>query len=132
MAEWTSEQRLKGINYANKLDLFAMKAPDPQTEHATHELAREIRKRFTWSIELRKREIMVHVRKQNDFGGISINELIEATGYKKDILYPLATELESEHVIELRAVTPIGPRGRGRPAIRLFLAGNGNFSVRKT
>lgn len=131
MAEWTSEQRLKGMAYANRLDVLALKAPDPHTEHITHELAREIRKRFTYSPELRKKELMVHIRKHDGNGGISIPELMAATGYEKNVVYTLVRDLETSDVIKRQAT--VRPVGRGRPGqVRLFLTNKAIFSVSKT
>lgn len=120
MAEWSTRQRLKGLDLVNKIDLLASEAPTVHLENDLHRLCYEIRKRFTHSPELRKKEILMHIRKHNGNGGISIDELIVATGYEKNVLYAVVKELESDAVAERRAT--MRPAGAGRPGqIRWFL-----------
>lgn len=131
MPELTTEERLKGLEYANKLSLLAAEAPDLHTENATHEFAKMVQKRFTYSFELRKREILTHLKKRMDVG-LSIAELIEATGYEKNTIYALAEDLEKEKRARFQRIRPAGS-GPGRPAVRLFYVPNeANFSAQKS
>jgi hypothetical protein len=125
------EKRRLGLEFANRLDeLAADAAPDAKTEHDVHELARLIRKRFTYSKELRKREILTHLKRHDDHGGMSIAELIEKSGYQKDMVYELVRDLEADGKVELRKFDPPGSKG-GRPAVRYFATTIG-FSVVKS
>ncbi len=114
-----TSQRQAGLDFANRLSLLAGSAPDTATEKAVHSLADEVRKRYTYSKELRKREIIFHIQRATDTGGLSHRELIERTRYRKDDVYALVDLLAEEGRIEFRSVTP-GGAGRGRPAVRLF------------
>lgn len=126
------EKRRLGLDFANKLSMLAAEAPDVFTEHAVHELAKMIRKRFTYSKDLRKREIVTHLRRYDERGGMSIADLIEGTGYHKDVIYDLTKELESEGHVELRSVPSSRDDGRGRPAVRYFTVRTAIFSARKS
>ena len=124
------EKRQRGLEFANRLDeLAADHAPDVFTEHAVHELAKTIRKRFTYSKDLQKREIVGYLKKAEHAGGMSVNELIESTGYQKTLVYELIEMLEAEKRIEERKFDPPGSKG-GRPAVRYFAVQVG-FSAQK-
>lgn len=124
------EKRRLGLDFANKLSMLAADSPDVFTELAVHDLAKQIRKRFTYSKDLRKREILTLIKRQAELGGMSIAEMIDATGYKKDMVYETVEELEAERRVELRKFDPPGSKG-GRPAVRYF-AISVSFSAAKT
>lgn len=124
------EKRRLGLDFANRLKMLAADAPDVFTEKAVLDMARLIDKRFTYSKELRKKEILTHLKKSSANGGMSIGELIEETGYNKNRVYEAMDELESEGRAELRRVQPAGDRG-GRPSARYFAVTIG-FSQTKT
>lgn len=126
------EKRRLGLEFANKLSMLAAEAPDVFSELAVHELAKTIRKRFTYSKDLRKKEIMTWLKRRSEHGGMSTTELTEETGYHKDVIYELTKELESEGLVELRPVQSSRDDGRGRPAIRYFASSRAIFSVRKS
>lgn len=120
--ELTPKQRRRGLDFANKLSMLAADSPDVFTELAVHNLAKTIRKRFAFSKDLRKREILTHLRRCSDNGGMSAAELVDATGYYKNRVYEALDELASEGKAELRMVPPAGDKG-GRPSARFFAAG---------
>lgn len=131
------EQRKLGLAYADKLSMIAADAPDVYTEHAVHELAKVIRKRFSYSRELRKKEILTHLKRHSEQGGMSVAELVEATGYNKNRVYESMDELVDEGKAEVRWFPPPGDRG-GRPSARYFAKAAGvgpaavGFSQEKT
>lgn len=118
------EKRRLGLDFANKLSMLAADSPDVATEIAVHDLAKQIRKRFTYSKDLRKREILTHLRRRSEQGGMSVTELIEETGYYKNRVYEALDELEQEGKAELRMVPPAGDKG-GRPSARFFVVVGG-------
>lgn len=126
------EKRRLGLGFADRLSMLAADAPDVATEHAVHELARTIRKRFTYSRDLRKKEIVTHLRRADGRGGMSVAELVEGTGYHKDVIYDLTKELETEGLVELRPTPSTRDDGRGRPAFRYFTIQRAIFSARKS
>lgn len=134
MPEIDSEKRKAGLAFADRLSEIAVEAPDLLSEKSVHDLAGTIRKRFTYSRELRKREILTQVRKRGSDVGCSVGELAGITGYNKDLVYDLSRELTSEGLIECRKIPPAG-RGPGRPTERIFpanLPDSGNFSDQKS
>ena len=125
-----SSVRLAALEFANRIDLIAAEAPDVHSEKAVHDVARTIRKRYTYSNELRKRELLTHLRRNAD-AGMSVGDLVEATAYSKDTIYPLINELIDAATIELRHITPAG-KGAGRPWARYFPLENPIVSSKKS
>lgn len=112
------ETRRAAMAFADMLQMLAAAAaPDVWAEKKTYALANTIRKQFTWSPELRKREIL-HLLGKQPAGGLSVAEIVEITGIKKTTVYNLTRELQAEGRIELRKFPPPGGMG-GRPMIRL-------------
>jgi hypothetical protein len=119
MPELSTEIRREGLAFAEKLTLLAVEAPDVTLERAVHSLAQKIRRRYGFSAELKKAEIVRIVRLK---GGASIKDIVAETGWHKDEVYSIVREMENEQPprVECRTVHPAGGYG-GRPRIVLFL-----------
>jgi hypothetical protein len=126
-----SQKRKAGLRFADRLSEIAVDAPDIHIEHSVHELAKSIRKRFTYSRELRMREILTHVRKGVEHGGTAVADLELATGYHRHLIQDLADELQQSGLIEFRLIPPAGS-GPGRPHKRLFPVETPNFGKQKS
>jgi predicted Rossmann fold nucleotide-binding protein DprA/Smf involved in DNA uptake len=124
MAEITEEQRMVELEFANLLTLFAAKAPSASTEREVVVLARSLSKRFSFSPRLKKLALLNRLLAQP----MSAGELIEETGYRREDVYALLNELESESKIKLEKIPPAGPQG-GRPRI-LYAAVIANMQIR--
>jgi hypothetical protein len=126
MPELTSEERRKGLEFANELTLLAAeRAPNVRLEKIVQRIAQQIRQICGFSPALKMAEIVRLAKVTNGGGGISHAELIELTGWHKDEIYELVKELEKESLprIRVEGIKPAGSKG-GRPAVLIFAIAN--------
>lgn len=133
MPDLTSEDRRKGLDFANKLAMLAAEeAPDVRVEKIAQRAVNQIRQIYGYSPRLKMAELIRLVKVTNGGGGVTHAELIQVTGWHKDEVYDLVKQLETEQParIEVRAIRPAG-RGPGRPSVLIVAiqtSSNGNFS----
>jgi hypothetical protein len=129
MPELTPEDRRTALNFASALEFMAAGIPNDFVRKGAHRLIRQIRMRYRFSIVQKKDYIVKIVRVTNGGGGVSIADLIKATGWHKDEIYDLVKEIENETPprLELRKIPPAGMKG-GRPALLIFALEVPSFS----
>lgn len=119
MSTFTDDERRKALNLANQVQDLAMDAPDEFAERVLHSAAHRLRRRYGYSRNLKKSEILRRVRKEPL--GVTIVDLKNELGFHKDDVYELVRELEKELKVQCRKSAPGGSKG-GRPTLLVSIA----------
>jgi hypothetical protein len=118
MPELTHKDRRTALNFASALEFMAEGLTNPFDRKAANRLIHQIRMRYRFS-SAEKKEIIIASLQQ---GCSSINEIVEETGFPEEVVYVLVRELADEKPPRLRFERVSSPNGRGRRAVRIFLA----------
>jgi hypothetical protein len=112
--ELTAKQRRRGLEFADRLAELAAEAPDYETKQAAYKATNEIRKKYGFSTELKKKMILFYIEQ----GASKIDDLIRETSFDRDDVYSITRELETAKLVRFDKIQLTG--SRGRPTILIF------------
>lgn len=111
--ELTPKQRRRGLDFAERMALLAAEAPDAETKSVAYKAVNEIRRKYGFSNEVKKKMILAHIRN----GASKIDDLIRETSFARDDIYEITRDLEQSSLVRF---DKIQLTGGGRPTILIF------------
>jgi hypothetical protein len=112
-AELTPKERRRGLQFAARLAEVALEAPDDVTKRETRKAIRAIESQYGYS-QLEKRARILELVID---GAASHSELIAESGFHRDDVYAIITDLEKAGCVQ---VTRLEYGSGGRPPVRIF------------
>lgn len=122
MADLTEEMRHAGRRFANKLEEFTVtEAPDLYTERRLHRLIAQLRSRYGYSHELKKRSICLYLDQFTEFPFPTRKMIAEHFRWHRDDVKRLIDELVEDRRVEIVRIRPVDRLNRGRPSAQVRL-----------
>lgn len=114
MAEISQDERKAGLAVAVRIDDLALDAPDVFTESVLHAASHRLRRRFGYSLERKKIELLRRVKREPL--GVRVSDLKRELGFHIDDVLSIVKQLEGEAKVTLKKIPPAGSKG-GRPTL---------------